>query len=85
MAHKKESNHEMFLSAACSLLRAEGFSCILDVLYGGQGISKTKLQFSIKKNIKFFFSCKFYIYFWSSNPWIRIGIQPKMLDPDPES
>jgi hypothetical protein len=19
--------------------------------------------------------------FWSSNPWIRIGIQPKMLDP----
>jgi hypothetical protein len=23
-------------------------------------------------------------YFWSSKPWIRIGIQPKMLDLDPE-
>ncbi len=22
------------------------------------------------------------LYFWSSKPWIRIGIQPKMLDPD---
>jgi hypothetical protein len=30
-----------------SLLRAEGFSCSLDVLYGGLGISK--LQFLIKK------------------------------------
>ncbi len=37
----------MFLSARCSLLRAEGFSCSLDVLYGGLGISK--LQILIKK------------------------------------
>ncbi len=22
--------------------------------------------------------------FWSTKPWIRIGIQPKMLDPDPK-
>jgi hypothetical protein len=28
----------MFLSAGCSLLGAEGFSCCLDVLYGGLGI-----------------------------------------------
>ncbi len=35
-----------------SLLRAEGFSCSLGVLYGGLGISK--LQFLIKKiKIKF--------------------------------
>jgi hypothetical protein len=31
--------------AGCSLLRAEGFSCSLGVLYGGLGISK--LQFLI--------------------------------------
>jgi hypothetical protein len=34
-------------SSGCSLLRAEGFSCSLGVLYGGLGISK--LQFLIKK------------------------------------
>jgi hypothetical protein len=32
----------MFGSAGCSVLRAEGFSCSLDVLYGGSGISKLK-------------------------------------------
>ncbi len=42
----------MFLSTGCSLLRAEGFSCSLGVVYGGLGISK--LQFLIKKiEIKF--------------------------------
>jgi hypothetical protein len=42
----------MFLSTGCSLLKAEGFSCSLGVLYGGLGISK--LQFLIKKiEIKF--------------------------------
>jgi hypothetical protein len=42
----------MFLSTGCSLLRAEGFSCSLGVLYVGLGISK--LQFLIKKiKIKF--------------------------------
>ncbi len=30
----------MYLSTGCSLLRAEGFSCSLGVLYGGLGISK---------------------------------------------
>jgi hypothetical protein len=37
----------MHLSTGCSLLRAEGFSCSLGVLYGGLGISK--LQLLIKK------------------------------------
>jgi hypothetical protein len=42
----------MFLSTGFSILRAEGFSCSLGVLYGGLGISK--LQFLIKKiEIKF--------------------------------
>jgi hypothetical protein len=62
----------MFSSTGCSLLWAEGFSCSLGVLYGGQEISK--LQFLIKKiEIKFpaiiFFSI--------------IGHQT--LDPNPES
>jgi hypothetical protein len=49
MTHKNRKNSRifMFLSTGCSLLRAEGFSCSLGVLYGGLGISK--LQFLIKK------------------------------------
>ncbi len=49
----------MFLSAGCSLWRAEGFSCSLDVLYGGLGISK--LQFFIKR-YPIFSNCKFVQY-----------------------
>ncbi len=46
---KKEKKFINFIvwSAWCSLLRAESFSCSLDVLYGGLEISK--LQFLIKK------------------------------------
>jgi hypothetical protein len=40
------------ISAGCSLLRAEGFPCSLDFLYGGLGISE--LQFLIKKILHFF-------------------------------
>ncbi len=65
---KKKKKNFMFWSAGCSLLRAEGFFCNLDVLYEGTGIGKLWIW------------C---LNFWSSKPWIRIGIQPKMLDPDP--
>ncbi len=54
MTHKnrKKSRILMFLSTGCSLLRAEGFSCSLGILYGDLGINK--LQFLIKKiEIKF--------------------------------
>jgi hypothetical protein len=40
------------LSAGCSLLRAEGFSCSLDVLSGGHGIRD--LQILIQKKINVF-------------------------------
>jgi hypothetical protein len=30
----------MFWSVGCTLLRAEGFFCNMDVLYGGLGIGK---------------------------------------------
>ncbi len=39
----------MFSSAGCPLLKAEGFFCGLDVLYGGLGIS---IAIFDKKNIK---------------------------------
>jgi hypothetical protein len=49
---RKKDRIVIFLSAGYSLLRAEGFSCSLGVLYGGLEISK--LQFLIKKiKIKF--------------------------------
>jgi hypothetical protein len=74
----------MFWSAGCSLLRTEDSSCSLDILYGGLEIRKFK--FLIKK-ISNFFSCGIFPNFYLLKPWIRIriGIQPKMLDPNPES
>ncbi len=71
-------------SAGCSLLRTEDSSCSLEILYGGLGISKFK--FLIKK-ISNFFSCGIFPIFFLLKHWIRIriGIQPKMLDPNPES
>jgi hypothetical protein len=44
---KKKSRIFMFLNTGCFLLRAEGFSCSLGVLYGGLGIRN--LQFLMKK------------------------------------
>jgi hypothetical protein len=70
--NRKKYRIFMFLSARCSLLRAEGFSCSLGVLYGGLGISK--LQFLIKKIKNLLSSCKFFSI---------LGHQT--LDPDPES
>ncbi len=59
----------MFWSVGCSLLRAEGFSCSLCVLYGGLRISK--LQFSIQKIFKKGLQLQIFFNFLSSNPWIR--------------
>ena len=64
-------------------MRAEGFFCNLDVLYGGLGIGK--LQFDQKIFISFT-AVNFlqFLVLKTLNPdWIRIGIRPKMLDPDP--
>ncbi len=81
MTHKnrKKSRIFMFLSTGCSLLRAQGFSCGLGVLYGGLGISK--LQFLIKK-IKIKFPAIIFFNFRSSNPDPDPQLE-KMLDPDP--
>jgi hypothetical protein len=69
-------------------LRAEGFFCNLDILYGGLGIGK--LQFLIKKNLTFFsavFFFQFLVIKALDPDWIRIririGLQPQTLDPDP--
>ncbi len=75
----------MFLSTGCSLLRAEGFSCSLGVLYGGLGISK--LQFFIKKaEIKFpainFFSILGHQTL-DPDPGYGSGIRVVGTDPDP--
>jgi hypothetical protein len=68
------------LNAGCSLLRAEGFSGSLTVLYGGLGMSK--LQF-IEKKIKNS-SCKLFSIFGHQtldpDPDPHLG---KMLDPGP--
>ncbi len=73
----------MFWSARSSLLRAEGFSGSLDVLYEGLRISK--LQFLIKKSMIIKkLQLYFFLQFLTSKPWIRIWISLEMLDPDPQ-
>jgi hypothetical protein len=54
MTHKNRKKYRLFMfrSAGCSLLRAEGFSCNLGVLYRGLGISKWQFLIKIIK-IKF--------------------------------
>jgi hypothetical protein len=58
------------LCAECSRLRAEGFSCSLDIPF--------KLQFLIKKYQIYIF-CPIFSHQNSGT-----SIQPKMLNPDPE-
>ncbi len=68
-------------------MRAEGFFCNSDILYGGLGIGK--LQFLIKKQFKFFSAVIFFQFLVIKDldpDWIRIriGLQPQTLDPDPD-
>ncbi len=79
LKNRKKSRIFMFLSTGCSLLRADGFSCSLGVLYGGLGISK--LQFFIKK-IEIKFPAINFFNFRSSNPGSGSGI--RIRNPDPQ-
>ncbi len=69
-------------------MRAKGFFYNLDILYGGLWIGK--LQFLIKKNIYKNFQLVFFLQFLvikaldPDSIRIRIGVHPKMLDPDPD-
>jgi hypothetical protein len=47
---RKKLRNFMCLSARCSLVRAEGIFCSLDVLYGGLGIDKKIVVFLSKTN-----------------------------------
>jgi hypothetical protein len=66
----------MFLSAECSLLRAEGFFCNLDILYG-LAIGKV---FGQKFLYIFFFSCKFCLIFGHKT----LDPDPYQMNPDPK-
>jgi hypothetical protein len=76
---------------------SEGFSCCLNVLYGGLGISK--FQFLIKKRYKNYFSCIFYLVFDHQNTGSGLDRyldsdsletldppypDPDLLNPDPQ-
>jgi hypothetical protein len=64
-----------FCSAGCSLLKAEGFSCSLDVLR--ENLGRSKLKFLNKKIINLFFICKFCSILCQQNPGsgLRIRIE----------
>jgi hypothetical protein len=83
--HNRKKSFHFLKCWGCSLWRAGGFSCSLDVLYGGLGISK--LQFLIKKEEK-----KFQLYFFLQILVIKT-LDPypdpdsnslEILDPDPQ-
>jgi hypothetical protein len=63
-----EKVHKFFFwSDRCSLLRAEGFSCSLDI---------REFKFFDHKTILKNFSALFFFFsFWSSKPWIRIDLK----------
>jgi hypothetical protein len=64
----------MFLSAECSLLRVEGFSCSFD-LYGGLGISKL-IEIFVQKKFYIFFQLKFFSFFGHQKPGYGCGLVP---------
>ncbi len=68
----------MFWSAGCSFLRAEVIFCNSDVLYGGLVIDPKIFNFF--STVNYF---QFLVIKTLDTDLIRIGIQPKMLDPDP--
>jgi hypothetical protein len=74
----------MHCSAGCPLLRAGGFYCDLDILDGRLWIGK--LYFLLQKISYKTFICELFSTFGHKTQdldWIRIGIQLKMLDLDP--
>ncbi len=48
-----------------------------------EAYGQVNCSFWYKKNLNFS-SCNFVYNFGHYTDWIRIGIQPKMLDPDPD-
>ncbi len=90
MTHKnrKKVRNFMLWSAGCSLLRVEGFSCSLDVLYGGLRIRLGKIAIFDQKISKQFFRCNFFKFLiklkntgsgspsvFSLKCWLRIRTQ----------
>ncbi len=81
--NRKKFINFLFWSSGCSLLRAEGFSCSLDVLLGGLGISNC--NFNLKRFKKNFQLYSIFVFnFWSSKPGSRLDPDPDSLNPDPQ-
>jgi hypothetical protein len=83
-----ENNSEeisCFSSAECSLWRAGGFFCTLEVLHGS--LRKNTLQFFFfrKNNYLLYFSCKFFSVLFIVILDLEPGLDPdspKSLDPN---
>ncbi len=77
MTHKSREKIKKFNVLECWMffLRAEGFFCNLDILFGGLGIGNW--EYFIQKNLMFFFSSKFFSILCHHNPGSG-------LDPDPD-
>ncbi len=88
MTHKRDKSRIFFekftfWSDGWPLLRAEGFFCNLDFLYGGLGIGTLNCSFWSQKILIFFpaVTVPNFFQFLSLKPWIRIG-SGSVLDPD---
>jgi hypothetical protein len=80
---QEDKNEQQKWSAGCPIFKDEGFSCSMDVVWGGLVIRK--LQVLIKETIQ---NCQLYFFpnFWS---WKLKTLDPdpdslQMLDPDPQ-
>jgi hypothetical protein len=76
--HRQTLISLIFLIAGCSLLRTEGFSWSLDVLYGGLGINKLKVlikkRYRYKKNSAVLYFFPIFGQQTLDPDWIRIWI-----------
>jgi hypothetical protein len=82
----KKVNKLIFLRAGCSVLRVEGFSCSLDVLYEGLGISKLLLLIKKRylKKFKLYFFLQFLVIETLDTDPYPDPDSLEMLVPDPQ-
>ncbi len=83
LKNRKQLINFIFWSGGCSLLRAEDFSCSLDVLYGGPFCN---FWFYKKKKMSNSWSSKLWIgiRIWNSLEILNLDLDQDSMNPDPQ-
>ncbi len=83
MTHKNRKKIQKFhvlKCCSCSLLRAASSVAAWPSFMEAQG----QVACGFWSKTSYFYSAEIFFNFCSSKPWIRTGIQRKLLDPDPQ-